>query len=378
MSWAIDPLCPLGQALEVYRQRISILKKGYEQERYRIAHLCRTWLADVAVAQITSVMISQYRDERLQTINPRTGKRISAATVRLELSLLSNFFDIARIEWGACEANPCVNVRKPKPAAGRTRRLLPNEERILLARCNNLPTPEMSIVVIIALETAMRQGEILSLRWEHIDLRGRIAHLPQTKNGSQRDVPLSLKAREAIMRLGIKDNGRLFSYTSNGLKSSWRNITQSVGISDLHFHDLRHEAISRLFELGTMDSMEIASISGHKSMSMLKRYTHLKAQRLVKKLDPIRGKVRQLLLGYLLPYPAIEQQQGNLYIIKVPDFNITAYGLSRDEAISSTELQLLKGIISCIRDGVSVPKPGQRMQMDALPPSTFIYPLGSE
>lgn len=380
MSWVVEPSCTIGDALDIYRQRISILKKGYEQEKYRIARIRQSWLGGIPVGEATSVMISQYRDERLQSINPRTGKRISPATVRLELSLLSNFFDIARIEWGACEENPCSNVRKPKPSPGRSRRLLPREERLLLTDCKRRGAQAMHAVIIIALETGMRQGEILALRWEHIDLRGRIAHLPETKNGTQRDVPLSMRCRDEIVSLGVQEQGKLFTYTSAGFKSSWRALVTSLSITDLHFHDLRHEAISRLFELGTMDSIEIAAISGHKSMSMLKRYTHLKAQKLVKKLDPVKGKARQALMDMLLPYPAYVKQVDRLIVVKIPDLNVVQYGLDRSAAIGAAERELLRALMLAIRNGEAVPKPGQALSgeiSDQLAVE-YIHPLGHD
>lgn len=268
----------VAQALDRYQREVSILKKGYEQEKWRVAHLKSSSLGSLAVAEVTSVHIATYRDERLRQTNPRTGKPISTSTVRLEMSLLSNFFDICRIEWGFCDGNPTTNVRKPKPAPGRARRLLAREERLILRYASNHSNPNLYSIVVVALETAMRQGEILQLRWEHINLKTGIAHLPETKNGSKRDVPLSLKARDALIRMGVRPNGQVFSYTAHGLKSTWRFMLQKLAIDDLHFHDLRHEATSRLFELGTLDMMEVAAITGHKSLSMLKRYTHLFSQ----------------------------------------------------------------------------------------------------
>ena len=268
----------LAEGLELYRSKISILKKGYAQESYRIAHIMRSPIASKTMREISSPDIADYRDDRLKQLNQRTGKPISSATVRLEMSLLSNVFDIGRIEWGTCDANPVTNVRKPKSPPGRDRRLLAREERLILRYCHGHQSQELSSIIILALETAMRQGELLKLEWEHINLRNRIAHLPETKNGSKRDVPLSIKARDALIRLGVKSKGRVFSYTSNGFKSAWRIMMIRLGIQDLHFHDLRHEACSRLFELGTLDVMEIAAISGHKSLAMLKRYTHLFSQ----------------------------------------------------------------------------------------------------
>ncbi|NNM65034.1 MAG: site-specific integrase [Burkholderiales bacterium] len=198
----------MRDVLEEYRARVSILKKGYAQERYRIEQLGRSLLGDLEVRSVTSVDIATYRDRRLQEVNAKTGKTISAATVRLEMSLLSAIFDVARIEWGVAGDNPVAKVRKPKTPPGRDRRLTAREERLILRYCNEYRNAELLSIVIVALETAMRQGEILGLRWEHINTRSRIAHLPETKNGSKRDVPLSVKARDAITRMGVKASGR--------------------------------------------------------------------------------------------------------------------------------------------------------------------------
>ncbi|STQ14842.1 shufflon-specific DNA recombinase [Enterobacter cloacae] len=97
-------------------------------------------------------------------------------------------------------------------------------------------------------------------------------------------------------------DGAGFDYTSNGFKSAWRVLLAELEIHDLHFHDLRHEAVSRLFELGTLNVMEVAAISGHKSMNMLKRYTHLRASQLVSKLDA-RRRQAQKLATLFVPYP---------------------------------------------------------------------------
>ena len=127
---------PVRDALEVYRSRVSILKKGYQQEKYRLDQIGRSFLGCLFTHQVTSVDIATYRDTRLASINPKTGLPLSPATVRLELSLLSNFFDLCRIEWGYCAgANPCADVRKPKPAPGRDRRLSSREERLLREPC---------------------------------------------------------------------------------------------------------------------------------------------------------------------------------------------------------------------------------------------------
>ena len=183
----------LKDALKIYREKVSILKKGYAQERFRLHYLISTFLGDLFVDEITSVDIATYRDQRLESINIKTNKKIYAATVRLELSLLSNFFDVARIEWGFCEGNPVKNVRKPKAPPGRDRRLTSRELKLILRYCHNHRNSELQSIIVFALETAMRQGEILSLKWENINLNQRVACLPDTKNGTRRDVPLSLR-----------------------------------------------------------------------------------------------------------------------------------------------------------------------------------------
>lgn len=366
------------QALEQYRERVSILKKGYEQEKYRVQQIGKSFLGRKTVRKVSSVDIATYRDQRLQTINPRTLKPISTSTVRLELSLLSSFFDIARIEWGLCDDNPVKNVRKPKPAPGRDRRLTPREDRQILRYCFGHSNPEFYSIVVLALETAMRQGEILKLQWEHINLKTRIAHLPETKNGSKRDVPLSIKARDAIIRLGVKSNGPLMRYSANGIKSTWRFMIKKLGIENLHFHDLRHEAVSRLFELGTLDMMEVAAISGHKSLSMLKRYTHLKAQRLVRKMEGNKHKGKQVVLDYLIPYPAMVSMQENKYLVKLLDFdNLVADGPCRDSAIQSAQDALLRHILRSMRESEAIPPPDQYLDAVDERQLVMIDPMGA-
>ncbi|MFG8364947.1 site-specific integrase, partial [Pseudomonas aeruginosa] len=231
----------LKEALHEYKTRVSILKKGYQQECYRVEHLANSILGSKITRQITSVDIATYRDQRLQQVNAKTGKTLSPATVRLEMSLLSNLFELGRIEWGICDDNPVLKVRKPKSPPGRERRLTAREERQIIRYAHNHRNTELFSIIVIALETAMRQGEILKLQWENINLKSRVAHLPDTKNGTRRDVPLSLKARDALIRLGVQPKGSVFSYKSQGIKSTWRVMLQRLDIEDLHFHDLRHD-----------------------------------------------------------------------------------------------------------------------------------------
>ena len=347
-----------------YQGQVSILKKGYVQESYRVASILKHPIADMVMREVKSPDIAKYRDDRLAQPSRTTGKPISAATVRLEMSLLSSMFDIGLIEWGSNDSNPVSKVRKPKSPPGRDRRLLPREERLIMRYCSNHPTGELQFIVALALETAMRQGELLKLHWEHINLRSGIAHLPETKNGSKRDVPLSLRAREVFAKLGGKTKGRVFSYTSNGLKSAWRIMCQRLKIEDLHFHDLRHEACSRLFELNRLDIMEIASITGHKSLAMLKRYTHLKAARLVKKLEGHGTRGQQVVMSYLIPYPAVAESVEGRVQVRVLDFeDVIGTGVTADAAVLDAQNALLRRLMYALREKSAIPSPDQYLEL---------------
>lgn len=346
------------RALVRYERTVSRHKKGYAQEVYRMNVLGRADFADRPLHDITSVDIARYRDVRLATLNPRTGTPLSPHTVRLELALLSDLFEVARIEWGSCRQNPVTPVRKPRLPKGRERRLFPFEERKLVNAAAKI-NGQLRAIIILAIETAMRQGEIITLRWEHINLSAGIVHLPDTKNGHPRDVPLSRRARRLLQEYGVHIAGPVFSYTSNGVKSAWRRLMALTGIVGLRFHDLRHEAISRLVELGTLNMLEVAAISGHRTLSMLKRYTHLKAHQLVHKLEGGRTKRLQ---SVFVPYPAkletMDADQGTRVIF--PDFSGAA--LTICGPISNTRQMaayLLKQIALRLREGKRIPPPSR-------------------
>lgn len=348
----------LGKVLDKYINTVSCEKKGWKQELYRANVIKKYALSDKLIDEINSVDISLYRDERLDTVNDRTKKKISPNTVRLELALLSSVFKIALVEWGVCKINPVLAVRKPKIGKGRERRLLKREEKII---SNDFEKFDYVFYVIfhIAIETAMRQGEILGLDWENINLSIGVAHLPETKNGTWRDVPLSKKARELLLSLEPQARGPVFCLTSNAFKSKWRKRIKHLGIVDLRFHDLRHEAISRLFELGTLNLIEVATISGHKSLAMLKRYTHLKAYQLVKKIDAKTKKVNKI-ASYFVPYPAVIADTLHGFSITFIDFDeLVAYGENKLIAMSNASVELLRQLAIAAQAGLSIPGPGQ-------------------
>lgn len=270
----------LTEALDRYAREVTPHKKGASQELGRIAKWKKHPLSNAFLATIRGADIAKYRDERLAASK-------STNTVRLEIAVISHLFNIARKEWGMESlSNPVQNIRMPKNSRPRDRRIVGDEEERLLDACTRSKSPALKDIVLLALETAMRLGELLSLEWKNIDLKKRIARLPDTKNGETRDVPLSSKAIETLQkRVRAINSDRVFHEWSSqsGFKCTWGRAIKRAEIDSFRFHDLRHEATSRFFELG-LNIMQVAAITGHKDLKMLKRYTHLRAEDLAQML----------------------------------------------------------------------------------------------
>lgn len=257
-----------------YRDEISIKKRSHNTEIYILNAFLRQSFVKLNLQAITPKIIASYRDERL--------KKVKEGTVRRELSILKHALDIARMEWGIPIANnPVTSLRKLKTANARNRRLSITEENQLYETTKTCRNPHIVPIIQFALETAMRRGEILSLQWQDISLDRKLLHIPITKNGHARTIPLSSKAIEILKSQKSYDNP--FPVTTDSFKMAWKRLIKRSGIDDLHFHDFRHEAISRLFEKG-LSIPEVALISGHRDYRMLFRYTHLKPEDIVKKL----------------------------------------------------------------------------------------------
>ena len=143
-----------------------------------------------------------------------------------------------------------------------------------------IKNPWLEAIVLLAVETAMRRGELLSLEWEFVRTETRTCFLPITKNGSSREVPLSPTAHRILQDIPRSLDGRVFPLTATALRGLWSRAIRRAGLSDLRFHDLRHEATSRFFEKG-LNVMEVAAITGHKDLRMLQWYTHLRLVLLV-------------------------------------------------------------------------------------------------
>jgi len=258
----------LAEVLERYRREVTPTKRGSADENLRLKAMAQRPFARIRMSALTSSQLAAYRDERL--------KVVSGATVNREFSVLSHAIDTARREWDVyLPTNPCTLVRRPPQGRPRDRRLQGDEEKRLLAACRGARNKWLVHFVALAIETGMRRGELLGLLWDNVDLERRTAFLPVTKNGESRGVPLSSRAIEVLRALPPSTNGRVFAeLTREALKQSFNRAARRAGITGLRVHDLRHEATSRFFEKG-LNVMEVASVTGHKTLQMLKRYTHL-------------------------------------------------------------------------------------------------------
>ena len=224
----------LKELLQRYLEEVNPLKKGAEPETNRLNLMMRHPLACRFVAGIRGVDIARWRDQRLRKVTP--------ATVKRDLVLLGHVFEVARKEWGIYVHNPVRDIKLPPGGRPRDRRLQPGEETCLFDACRQARNRWLLPLVQLALETAMRQGELLRLRWEHIDLARRTAHLPDTKNGEARSVPLSSTAVAVLRAL----HGDVFpGVTTEAVKRSYMRAIRRAAIEDLRFHDLRHEATTR-------------------------------------------------------------------------------------------------------------------------------------
>jgi len=281
----------LREALERYNRDIVPTKRHPYQETCRINRWLQNDLCYRTLANLKGADFAVYREKRREA-----GR--AENTIRLELQLISHLFEIARKEWGMENlANPLKNIRKPGGSRARNRRLETGEYDLILARLKTSENQYAACAFDLAIETSLRQGMLFKLRWEWVDLSARMIRFPPgsveiANKGVPTVLPLSTHALKALHTICQKDDrgeisqpspGLVLATTANAVICIWKRALAKLQITDLRWHDLRHEAASRLFEKG-LHPMEVASITGHKSMQMLKRYTHLKPESLLERL----------------------------------------------------------------------------------------------
>lgn len=292
-TWAVDrerelddvaaggaPKKTFREVVERYLADESPKKRGHRWEAVRInswmgregrngepSKLCLPWL-DKPLSELDAETLAGWRDARLKVVAP--------GSVLRELNLMGAVLETARREWKWIRTNPLRDVRRPSQPEARTRRVSEDEiARICLAlgwddQPVTTQTQEVAAAFLLAIETAMRQGEILGLSWGGVDVSRRVAHLPKTKNGSARDVPLSVRAVEILKLMEGRGTDRIFTVSSASADALFRKGKARAMVEGLHFHDTRREATSRLAK--KVDVLTLARITGHKDIRMLMIY----------------------------------------------------------------------------------------------------------
>jgi len=224
------------------------------------------------LAEVTPDLLAETRDTL------KEGR--AAGTVNRYHASLSKAFATARRKWGWLDKNPMSDVEKLKEPKGRVRFLSDDERLALLEACRESRSKQLYPIVVLALSTGMRKGEILGLTWKAVDLKRGHVTLIDTKNGETRGVPVTGKALELLRdhaKVRRLDTQLVFpSWEGNKpmeIREAWLNALERAGIEDFHFHDLRHTAASYLAMSGATLA-EIAEILGHKTLAMVKRYSH--------------------------------------------------------------------------------------------------------
>jgi integrase len=254
----------LSDLITRYIQTVTSTKRSAEYETIILQALLRHPISQKSLKELQVKDFANYRDERL--------KEISGASLRRQLNPIRHMFQIAINEWG---------IPLKAKDNRRERRLKDGEYERLLAAARTRQNPYIEKIVVFAIETGMRRGEILNLCWDQVDLKRRSVTILESKNGHSRTIPITQLAAFTLQSLSRGD-ARVFPTTANSLRLAWDRMLKGTGIEDLHFHDLRHEAISRFFEMG-LTVPEVASISGHRDTRMLLRYAHADRGRILEK-----------------------------------------------------------------------------------------------
>jgi len=272
----------VGDLLQRYADEVSVGKRGERWERLRIGLICRDEVARVPLSQLSATDIAGWRDRRLGAI--------SGSSVCRELNLLSHACSVAVREWRWLRENPCSGVRRPQAAPPRERRIHQVElDRLLVALGYDRDEPPESpgarvgAALAFAVETAMRAGEICGLTWDRIDMDSRTARLDRTKNGSARTVPLSTEAARILRQvMDCSQDDPVFGLTTERLSAIFRKARMRAGLDDIHFHDSRAEALTRLSQ--RVDVLTLARISGHRDLRQLQVYYRETPEEIAKRL----------------------------------------------------------------------------------------------
>jgi len=275
----------LSQAIDRYIEH-TLPHKRRNRDAAHVEHYLERWrreLGGVAVSNITPARISEVKEKLLHEETPRGGRR-AGGTVNKYLAALSGLFKTACREWQWCTSNPVALVAKAGIPRGIVRFLSDDERGRLLKACQENPAEWLYPLVLLALNTAARRGELLALAWADVDLAGGRILIQESKNADRRALPIAgpivalLRERARIRLLG---DDRVFPGDRpdrpRDIERAWRAALKASGVEKFRFHDLRHTAASYLAMTGATHG-ELAAVLGHRTLAMVKRYAHLSDQ----------------------------------------------------------------------------------------------------
>jgi len=288
--WAIAQEVELGgtplpdhtliEAMDKFKDEVSRHRAGAKWERCRLKRFARLPFARVLLTDLKPEDFARWRDQRLTQVKP--------GTVAREMKLLRSVLETARRDWYWLRDNPMRDVRWPKTPKGRARRISAEEEAQLVDAFGladglkaNTRTKRVGLMFLLALETGLRSGEMLGLTWPNLHLSDQYLHLPATKNGDARDVPLSRRAVEIFRALPVQF-GPVFMLNASQRDALWRKVRDKTGIQNLHFHDTRAEAIWRLSR--KLKILDLARAIGHRDVKSLMIYYNESASELARQL----------------------------------------------------------------------------------------------
>ncbi len=291
----------LSDLIDRYIRDVLPSKAKSEKKQKALLGWWREQMGSYALADVTPALIAEYRDKLAGGITVR-GKQRNPATVVRYMAALSVAYTQAVNEWGWIDASPMQKVKKPTESRGRVRFLSDEERARLLKACKESSNPYLYTVVVLALSTGMRQGEIMGLTWDVVDLQKGRAILHETKNGERRAVALTGHALELLKDLSkVRRIDNKFLFPSKeiapqkpqkpmDLRAPWESALKKAEISDFKFHDLRHSAASYLAMNGA-SLAEIAEVLGHKTLQMVKRYAHLSDSHTARVVESMNSKI---------------------------------------------------------------------------------------
>lgn len=258
--------CNLAEILVRYLRDVTPHKRSCDTERIVLQTLLKEAWVNEPLLQLNAAAIAEYRDRRLASVKPATLKR--------QLNIVKHACATAEREWDWLSPLSLLQrVTLPKNTEHVVKRITADDEHALIEAAQQSRTSNLSELLILAIETAMRRGELLALEWQDINFERRELLVQRSKNGKSRTIPLTARAQATLAAMKSDCTKPVFPLSANAVRLAFERVRKRAGLKDVRFHDLRHEAISRLFDRG-LTTPEVALLSGHKTVSQLFRYAH--------------------------------------------------------------------------------------------------------